>query len=153
LYVRVSSRRRPGEGDLDRRLAGLRAAADGRTVAAVCSDVASGLSDRRAGLARALEVASRPGVSALLVTDRGRLARFGTGPLAPLLSHLGCALEVVDEDEDVSTSQESELVRDMLAVVASFSGRLSGARSARARALRAAVASGTGAVTPKEGAA
>jgi predicted site-specific integrase-resolvase len=88
-----------------------------------------------------------------LVTPRERLARFGTGPLAPLLSHLDCALEVVGDDEDVSTSQKPELVRDMLAVVTSFSGRLSGARSARARALRAAVASETEAVTPKEDAA
>jgi hypothetical protein len=41
--------------------------------------VAPALSDRRAGWARALDAAARPGVSAVPVTYPGRLARCGTG--------------------------------------------------------------------------
>jgi predicted site-specific integrase-resolvase len=81
------------------------------------------------------------GVSALLVTRPERLARFGTGSVERLLSYLGATIEVVGEDAEVTDTRESELVSDMLAVVSSFSGRLYGARSARARALRAAVVS------------
>jgi predicted site-specific integrase-resolvase len=137
LYARVSSRHQQAEGDLERQLGRLRSAAAGRTVAAECFDVASRLSDRRSGLTRALDAAARPGVSALLVTRPERLARFGTGPVERLLSRLGVTIEIVGEDAEVTDTRESELVSDMLAVVTSFSGRLYGARSARARALRA----------------
>ena len=50
-YARVSSRRQQVEGDLARQVARLRAHADDAVV--VFTDVASGLSDRRAGLRKA----------------------------------------------------------------------------------------------------
>ena len=49
----------------------------------------------------------------------------------------------IGEDEARSDSVESELVHDMLAVVTSFSGRLYGERSAKAKAIRRCVAEGT----------
>lgn len=45
-------------------------------------------------------------------------------------------------DEDISVSEEPGLVRDMLSVLTSFSGRLYGQRSAKARAIRRCVARG-----------
>ncbi|MFE4250709.1 hypothetical protein ACFRU3_14620 [Streptomyces sp. NPDC056910] len=58
-----------------------------------------------------------------------------------MLPAFGVALEITGTDEDLDASQESERVRDMLAVVTSFSGRLYGQRSAKARALTKAVKS------------
>jgi predicted site-specific integrase-resolvase len=85
-----------------------------------------------------LRVCQDETVTALLVTHLRRLARFGTAPLADVVPpSWGVALEVVGDDE--LGGGDGDLVRDMLAVVTSFAGRLYGARSARARALVEAV--------------
>ncbi|WP_369148857.1 IS607 family transposase [Streptomyces sp. R44] len=145
LYGRVSSHRQRAEGALERQMERLRAAAGGRVVAGEFTDVASGLSDKRKGMRRALRACQAEGVTSLLVTHDERLARFGTGLLAEVvLPSWGCRLEIVGGDEELEGSEEGDLVRDMLAVVTSFSGRLYGARSAKARALTAAVKSITG---------
>jgi predicted site-specific integrase-resolvase len=135
-YARVSSRRQAAEGDLDRQVSRLVEHLRGRAIIGPFSDVASGLSDRRPGLAKALDACSRPEVSELVVVHRERLARFGTGAIERLLAAQGVSLVVISADEAIASSEESELVRDMLAVVTSFSGRLYGQRSAKARQLR-----------------
>lgn len=142
IYGRVSSRRQAQEGDLDRQMALLRECARGRVVVGEFSDVASGLSDRRAGLRRAIRACLDPEVKELWVTHKERLARFGVGIIEQLLASHDVRIVAIGEDEAISTSTESELVRDMLAVVTSFSERLYGARSAKAKALRRCVASG-----------
>ncbi|MCB5167344.1 IS607 family transposase [Streptomyces bambusae] len=145
LYGRVSSHRQRAEGDLDRQMERLRVAAGDRVVAGEFTDVASGLSDKRKGMRRALRACQDEGVAVLLVTHEERLARFGTGLLAEVvLPSWGCRLEIVGGDEELDGVQEGDLARDMLAVVTSFSGRLYGARSAKARALTSAVKSTTG---------
>lgn len=142
LYGRVSSQRQRAEGDLDRQMARLRKAAGGRPVVGEFFDVASGLSDQRRGLRRALTLCQRPEVSVLLVEHEECLARFGAGVIRDvMLPAFGVVLEIAGMDEDLDTSRESELVRDMLAVVRSLSGRLYGQRSAKARALTEAVKS------------
>jgi putative resolvase len=143
LYARVSSRRHAQEGDLERQLARLRDTVKDRVVAGEFSDVASGLSDRRLGLRRALLACQDPSVTELWVTHQERLARFGVGIIEELLSPHGVRVVAIGEDEALSDSVESELVRDMLAVVTSFSGRLYGQRSAKAAAIRRCVAQGT----------
>jgi len=132
LYARVSSRRHAQEGDLERQLARLRATAKDRVVAGEFSDVASGLSDRRLGLRRALLACQDPSVTELWVTHQERLARLGVGIIEQLLSPHGVRVVAIGEDEALSDSVESELVRDMLAVVTSFSDRPYGQRSAKA---------------------
>ena len=122
LYARVSSRRQAQEGDLERQLARLREVAKHRVVAGEFSDVASGLSDRRSGLRRALLACQDSSVTELWVTHQERLARFGVGIIEQLLHPHGVRVVAIGEDEAFSDSVESELVRDMLAVVTSFSG-------------------------------
>jgi predicted site-specific integrase-resolvase len=146
LYGRVSSYRQQQEGDLDRQLERLRAAAGERPVAVEFSEVASGLSDKRKDLRRALRACQGEHVTVLLVTHEERLARFGTGLQAEVvLPFWGCQLEVVGGDEELDGSGDKELVRDMIAIVTSFSGRLYGFRSAKARALARAVRTTAGA--------
>jgi predicted site-specific integrase-resolvase len=136
-YARVSSRRQQAEGDLDRQAARLRSfAGDGDLL--VFTDVASGLSDRRAGLRRAMTECMEQSVSRLIVEHPDRLARFGTGVIEYLLAGFGVTVTYTGQAEDESA--ESELVRDMLAIVTSFAGRLYGQRSAKSRRLRSAVA-------------
>jgi predicted site-specific integrase-resolvase len=110
-------------------------------VAGVFTDVASGLSERRRGLRQALDACRCPEVSVLLVEHPERLARFGTHLLSEVvLPSWGVALEVTDPaDAQAVGGADVELVRDMLAVVTSFSGRLYGQRSARQRAINAAL--------------
>jgi putative resolvase len=139
LYARVSSRRQAIEGDLERQMMRLKDAAQDRVVAGEFSDVASGLSDRRPGLKRALRACLSPEVTELWVTHEERLARFGVGLIGTLLATHGVRVVAIGEDKDLSASAESELVRDMLAIVTSFSGRLYGQRSAKVKALQRCV--------------
>jgi len=137
LYAWVSSRRQSQEGDLERQMTRLRSSVAGRKVAGEFSDVASGLNDHRPGLREALKLCATPEVSELVVTHRDRLARFGSQTMEVLLNAMGTSLTVTEVDEQISSDAgpESELVRDMVAIVTSFSGRIHGARSAKARAL------------------
>jgi predicted site-specific integrase-resolvase len=105
---------------------------------AVFTDVASGLSDRRAGLRKALGECMKPGVGRLLAEHPDRLARFGAGLVEYLLAGFGVTVVYTGQPEDEPA--ESELVRDMLAIVTSFAGRLYGQRSAKTKRLRAVVA-------------
>jgi putative resolvase len=138
-YARVPSRRQQAEGDLDRQVARLRAHA-GEDLS-VFTDVASGLSDRRAGLRKALGECMKPGVDRLIVEHPDQLARFGAGIIEQLLGGSGVTVVYTGQPEDESA--ESELVRDMLAIVTSFAGRLYGQRSAKTKRLRAGVTAET----------
>ncbi|WP_226360853.1 IS607 family transposase [Pseudonocardia sp. ICBG1142] len=144
-YARVSSRRQQAEGDLDRQAVRLRAAASEHgDLVEVFTDVASGLSDRRPGLKRALTACRGTRVGTLLVTHPDRLSRFGTGLFEHVLAGQGTRVVYIGEDEVSGGSAEAELVRDMIAIVASFAGRLYGQRSAKARRLAAVVTAETG---------
>jgi putative resolvase len=139
-YARVSSRRQQADGDLDRQVSRLRA--HGGTELVVFTDVASGWSDRRAGLRTAWGQCMKPPVDRLLVEHPDRLARFGVEVIAHLLTGYGVTVVSTGQAEDESA--ESELVRDMLAIVTSFAGRLYGRRSAKSKRWRAAVSAETG---------
>lgn len=96
----------------------------------VFTDVGSGLNARRRGLQRALDAAAHHEFDQLMVTHRDRLARFGTEWIEQLLHAHGVKLIVLHEQ---TGSAESELMDDFMALIASFSGRLYGQRSAAAK--------------------
>lgn len=56
-----------------------------------------------------------------------RLTRFGFHYLEQLFSILGVEIHVLNENS--KETMEQELVRDMIAIVSSFSGKLYGMRS------------------------
>ncbi len=145
-YARVPSRRQAAEGDLDRQIARLRDWAETERPGSellVFSDVASGLSDNRSGLRRALARVQREDVGELVITHPERLARFGTGTLGILLAGFGVRVTAIGGDDDLASSTESELVRDMLAIVTCFSKRLYGQQSAKAQAIVSCVKKAT----------
>ncbi len=131
LYSRVWG---PGQSaDLLRQQERLRAAypqEDGRIEIA---DVGSGLNARRPGLQRLLHDVTEGNVSTIVVEHRDRLSRFGLAYLELLFAQCGVTLAVLDTED--TPTEHNELVRDLLDLVASFSGRLYGQRSARQRAL------------------
>ncbi len=133
IYVRVSSHRQKRDGDLDRQLQTLTQECRKRfrTSPLVFSDVGSGLNMKRRGLTRLFRLAKSGANHTLLITHRDRLARFGLELLEPILKDYSVHFEVLYQPE-LQTPQE-ELVTDMMALIASFSGRVYGLRAGQNR--------------------
>ena len=99
----------------------------------VLSDIGSGLSATRRHLHRLLRLVRDDQVAEIVVTYPDRLTRFGHEYLQVLFESFGVTLTVLDPGEDKTAEQE--LVDDMLALLASFSGRLYGMRSHKQKEL------------------
>jgi putative resolvase len=141
IYGRVSSHEQKARGDLGRQVAHIRETmvSRGWRDMVEITDVASGLSDKRVGLLRLMEMARQGKVTDIAVTHKDRLTRFGFGYLESFFSGYGVAIHVVDGEDDKKSLQE-ELVDDLISIVISFSGRLYGLRShSKARDLVKAV--------------
>lgn len=131
LYGRVSTRKQAEAGNLERQRARLLeyAAKNGYHVVLDVVDTASGLNTHRRGLRKVIESAKRREFQFLLIEYPDRLARFGYEYLRELFGLLGVTIvaTMTREDEDA----HSELVKDLLAIVTSFSARLYGAHGGR----------------------
>ncbi|MCF2137325.1 MAG: IS607 family transposase [Candidatus Thorarchaeota archaeon] len=134
VYARVSSHRQARDGDLARQQALLLQTARDRYrgTPLVVTDVGSGLNmRRRRGLLRLLRAARDGRIHTVLITHRDRLARFAVSLLERLLSDYGVQLVVLYEAQ--ARSPQEELVADLMALLASFSGRVYGLRAASLR--------------------
>jgi putative resolvase len=94
IYGRVSSHEQKTQGDLERQVALIRAVMEQGSeppfaeVVAI-TDVASGLSDRRAGLLRLMSLARQGRITDLAITYKDRLTRFGFGYLERFFTGCG----------------------------------------------------------------
>ena len=134
LYGRVSGQGQ--KGDLDTQLARLSAWAEQQRAGKqtlVLSDIGSGLSATRRQLQRLLRMVREDQVAEVVVTYPDRLTRFGQEYLQVLFDSFGVTLTVLDPGEDKTAEQE--LTDDLLALIASFSGRLYGMRSHKQKEL------------------
>ena len=131
LYARVSTKKQADAGNLDRQMERLRqyAQEQGFTVRAELTDVASGLNQKRRGLTSVLKLAERGEYKKLLIEYPDRLARFGYSYIERHLKY--CGVEIIAIAEKEPEDAHSELVRDLLAIVTSFSARLYGARGGK----------------------
>ena len=93
----------------------------------VLSDIGSGLLAMRRQLQRLLKLVCTDKVAEVAITYEDRLTRFGQEYLELLFESFGVTLTVLDPGEE--KTPEQELTEDMLALLASFSGRLYGMRS------------------------
>jgi len=93
----------------------------------VLSDIGAGLSATRRQRQRLLTLVREDQVSEIVVTFSDRLTRFGQEDLEALFERFGVTLTVRDQAEE--TTAEQEWTDDLLALIASFSGRLYGMRS------------------------
>lgn len=136
LYGRVSGHDQ--QADLERQRERLRTwAQTARAGQAIqeLSDVGSGLNSNRKGLQKVLALVQDYQVSEVVVTCSDRLTRFGLEYLTTLFAGYGVKLTVLEPAED--KTREQELTEDLLALIASFAGRLYGMRSRKRRELLA----------------
>jgi putative resolvase len=97
------------------------------------SDIGSGLNTERKNLQRLLTLVQDYQVAEVVVTFSDRLTRFGLSYLQRYFSGYGVTLTVLDPDDE--KTPEQELTEDLLALIASFAGRLYGLRSRKHKAL------------------
>ena len=128
LYGRVSGHGQ--KADLDIQLQRLQAwaATERRGVETlVLSDIGSGLKASRRQLQRLLKLVCEDKVGEVAITYEDRLTRFGQEYLETLFACFGVTLTVLEPGEE--KTPEQEVTDDLLALIASFSGRLYGMRS------------------------
>jgi predicted site-specific integrase-resolvase len=99
----------------------------------VLSDIGSGLKASRPQLRRLLKLVCEGKVAAVAITYEDRLTRFGHEYIETLFACFGVTLTVLEPGE--GKTPEQELTEDLLALIASFSGRLYGMRSHKQKAL------------------
>jgi excisionase family DNA binding protein len=134
LYARVSGHGQ--KADLDTQIERLRAwAATERKSAEllVLSDIGSGLKASRRHLQRLLKLIGEDKVAEVVITYEDRLTRFGQEYLETLFACFGVTLTVLEPGAE--KTPEQELTEDLLALIASFSGRLYRMRSHKQKEL------------------
>jgi predicted site-specific integrase-resolvase len=131
LYARVSTKKQADAGNLERQMERLRqyAKENGFIVRAEFADVASGLNQKRRGLANVLKLAEQGEYQKLIIEYPDRLARFGYSYIERHLKY--CGVEIITIAEKEPEDAQSELVKDLLSIVTSFSARLYGARGGK----------------------
>ena len=130
LYCRVSSHEQEKKGDLDRQVVTLMEYAQrfGLQNPLILKEVGSGLNDKRKELQTLICMVLQGEVSRVFVTYRDRLTRFGYHYLETICKECQVELHIMS-DEISDKSVQEELVEDMMALIASFSGKLYGMRS------------------------
>lgn len=128
IYARVSTGEQKTKGDLDRQALFLMEHCDNLQNPIVLKEVGSGLNDKRKKIQELIRMVENDEVNRVFVTYKDRLIRFGFHYLETIFKQHGVEIVVVKDQEKEKSVQE-ELVEDMMALVASFSGKLYGMRS------------------------
>ena len=133
IYARVSSQKQKMSGDLDRQSQRLSeyCAKHNLYVEHIIKDVGSGLNDKRIGFNQLTNLVITGKVNKVIVEHKDRLTRFQFNFIKKMYAVFGCEIIVLDDKEDVSDAEE--LTRDLMALLASFSGKYYGRRSIESR--------------------
>lgn len=131
-YSRVSSHEQKAKGDLDRQSQRLSEYCANKkiVVGEIIKDVGSGLSDTRSGFVKLTKLVIEKKISKIIIEHKDRLTRFQFGFIERMFNSYGVEIVCV---EKVDVSEEEELVNDIMMLMASFSGKLYGKRSAKRR--------------------
>ena len=110
-------------GDLDRQSQRLSeyCAKHNLYVEHIIKDCGSGLNDKRQGFAQLTDLVVKGKVNKVIVEHKDRLTRFQFNFIKKMYAVFGCEIIVLDDKEDVSDAEE--LTRDLMALLASFSGK------------------------------
>lgn len=132
IYARVSSNEQKQKGDLDRQAQRLSeyCAKQGYHVTQIIKDVGSGLNDNRGGFNRLTDMIIKQKVNVLVIEHKDRLTRFQFNFIRKMFESYGCKVVVVN---GMDVSDMEELATDMMSLLASFSGKFYGKRSAERR--------------------
>ena len=123
----VSSNEQKTKGDLDRQVLLVLEGFSGRIKnPLILKEVGSGLNDNRKQLHKLIDMIFENKVNNIYITYRDRLTRFGYHYIERICKHSGVTIQVLnnERDEDVNKA----LVEDVMALIASFSGKLYGMR-------------------------
>lgn len=131
-YARVSSNEQKQKGDLDRQSQRLSeyCAKKGMLVTHIIKDVGSGLNDNRSGFVKLTDLIIKQKVNKLVVEHKDRLTRFQFKFIKKMFESYGCEVIVIN---GMDVSDTEELAADMMSLLASFSGKFYGKRSAERR--------------------
>lgn len=140
-YARVSSHEQKKKGDLDRQSQRLSEYCANKklVVGEIIKDVGSGLSDTRSGFVKLGKLVVEKKISKIIIEHKDRLTRFQFGFIERMFNSYGVEIVCV---EKVDVSEEEELVNDLMMLMASFSGKLYGKRSAKRRKQRKEINNG-----------
>ena len=132
-YSRVSSHEQKQKGDLDRQSQRISeyCAKKKYAVEHIIKDVGSGLSDTRHGFVKLMDLVIEKKISKVVIENKDRLTRFQYNLIERFFNSYDVIIERLVTGEDVS--EEEELVNDIMMLMASFSGKLYGKRSAKRR--------------------
>lgn len=128
IYARVSSHKQKTTGDLDRQVTYILSKRQDLINPIVLSEVGSGLNDKRPKIQKLIKMVENDEVSRIFVTYRDRLTRFGYNYLQTICTAHGVEIVVI-KDIERNKDIEQELAEDLMALIASFSGKLYGLRS------------------------
>ena len=134
IYARVSSHDQ--KADLDRQIQKLQTVSP---ESRVISDIRSGMKFNRKGFLELLDLVEMDKVSAIYVTHKDRLARFGFDLVEKVCNIHGT--EIVETDGGEILSANEELTKDLISIITSFSARLYGLRSHKMKKILEAVKS------------
>lgn len=131
-YARVSSNEQKQKGDLDRQSQRLSeyCAKHNLMVSHIIKDVGSGLNDNRSGFVKLTDLVINRKVNKLVVEHKDRLTRFQFKFIKKMFESYGCEVIVIN---GMDVSDTDELAADMMSLLASFSGKFYGKRSAERR--------------------
>lgn len=132
-YCRVSSHEQKAKGDLERQKGRVltHCVTKRYNVAHVFEEVGSGMTDTRAKMLRLFELAVKGEIGRVVVEHKDRLARFNFNIFQRFFESHGVTVEWIDNV--LPKSYEAELVEDMVSLMASFSAKVYGKRSAENR--------------------
>jgi putative resolvase len=133
IYGRVSSHDQKQKGDLDRQCQRLSeyCAKKKYKVDYIIKDVGSGLSDTRVGLNRLFDLVIEKTIRKVVIENKDRLTRFQYNVLVKFFDSYNVTVECIEINPDAT--DEQDLVNDLMMLMASFSGKLYGRRSAKRR--------------------
>ena len=96
----------------------------------IIKDVGSRLNDNRSGFIKLIDLIIKQKVNKLVIEHKDRLIRFQFKFIKKMFESYGCKVIVINR-MDVSNTEE--LAADMMSLLASFSGKFYGKRSAERR--------------------
>jgi putative resolvase len=132
IYSRVSSHEQKQKGDLDRQSQRLSeyCAKKKYNVGYIIKDIGSGLSDTRVGFIKLSNLVINKKINKVIIEHRDRLTRFQYNFIEMMYKSYGVEIIHVEKND---VTQEEDLVTDIVSLMASFSGKIYGRRSAERR--------------------
>jgi excisionase family DNA binding protein len=131
-YSRVSSHEQKTKGDLDRQSQRLSeyCAKKRLNVGYIIKDVGSGLSDTRTGFVKLTNLVINKKITKIIIEHKDRLTRSQYNFIEKMFNTYGVEIIHIEKND---VSEQEDLATDLVSIIASFSGRLYGKRSAERR--------------------